>query len=149
LFFGMFSIAALSSAISLLEVVVSFAVDEYGLQRPVATALIGGGIFILGVPVALVSDGGNPIVIDLYDILAAEILLITGGILVMVLMAWFNPNLAVTELSKGIGRLGILGSLWIWLVRIPVIVVLLISLGLALVGYYEFLVDEFIPFVRG
>ncbi len=148
LFFGMFSIAALSSAISLLEVVVSFAVDEYGLQRPVATALIGGGIFALGVPVALVSDGGNPIVIDLYDILAAEILLVTGGILVMVLMAWFNPKLAVDELSKGIGPLGILGSLWIWLVRVPVIVVLLISLGLALIGYYEFLADEFIPFVR-
>jgi len=149
LFFGMFSIAALSSAISLLEVVVSYVVDEYGMNRPVATSVIGGGIFLLGVPVALVSDGGNPIVIDLYDILAAEILLVTGGILVMVLVAWFHADKALDELSKGIGSVGILGSVWIWLVRVPVILVLLISLALAFLGYYEFLSDEFIPFVRG
>lgn len=147
LFFGMFSIAALSSAISLMEVVVSYAVDERGISRPTATGIVGGGMFALGVPVALFSDDGNPIMVDLYDILAAEILLVTGGILVMGLIAWVYADQARDELTKGIGTLGVSGTLWIWLVRIPVLLVLLVSLGLAILGYAEFLTGDFAEFI--
>jgi len=149
LFFGMFSIAALSSAISLIEVVVSYAIDERGIDRPTATAIVGGGVFLLGVPVALLSADGDPIMVDLYDIFAAEILLVTGGILLMGLIAWGNAGLAIGELGKGIGELGVSGTVWIWLVRIPVIAVLLVSLALAVLGYAEFLTGPFAEFVSG
>ena len=148
LFFGMFSIAAISSAISLLEVVVSYLIDEYGAERRTATAASGGGVFLLGTPVALLSNEvGEPIMVDLYDILAAEILLVTGGILVMTLVAWLYADEAIEELSKGIGELGAAGKAWIWTVRVPVIVVLLVSLVLAIQGYYDFLTGPFADFL--
>ncbi len=147
LFFGMFSIAALSSAISLLEVVVSFVIDEYNATRSRAAVVVGGGMFVLGIPVALLSYGGDPIMVDLYDILAAEILLVTGGILLMILVAWIGAEGAVAELERGIGDLGAWGSLWIWIVRVPVLLVLLVSLVLAIDGYLAFLTGDFTEFL--
>ena len=148
LFFGMFAVAALSSAISLLEVVVSNVIDEYGIDRSTAATAIGGGIFLLGVPVALFADANNePIMVDLYDILAAEILLVTGGILLMILVGWIYAEQALDELRKGIGDLGALGEVWIWMVRVPVIVVLIVSLYLAVTGYWAFLTTDFADFL--
>ena len=148
LFFGMFSIAALSSAISLLEVVVSNVIDEYRIERSIAATAIGGGIFLLGVPVALFANADNePIMVDLYDTLAAEILLVTGGILLMILVSWLYADQAVDELRRGIGDLGSLGVLWIWMVRIPVILVLVVSLFLAIDSYWDFLTGPFAEFL--
>ncbi|WP_254863270.1 sodium-dependent transporter [Halovivax gelatinilyticus] len=147
-FFAMFAIAALSSAISLMEVVVSFVIDEYGATRARAATIIGGGMFLLGVPVALFSHEDEPIMVDLYDIFAAEILLVTGGILLMILVAWIGADRAVAELERGIGDLGAWARVWIWVVRVPVILVLLISLALALTGYYDFLTGDFAEFLE-
>ena len=142
-FFGVLSIAALSSAISLMEVVVSYAIDEHGIDRRTATFAIGGGIFLLGLPVALI----DLVFVDLYDILAAEILLVTGGTLLMILVGWIVSDQAIDELGKGIGDLGSLGTVWIWLVRVPVVLVLLVSLYLAITGYVEFLQTDFADFL--
>ena len=142
IFFGIVAIAALSSGISLMEVVVSYAIDEYGIDRKVATFGIGIGIFLLGIPVTL-----DLVMVDLYDILAAEILLVTGGILMMILVGWIVSEQAIEELSKGVSDLGWLGSAWIWLVRVPVIIVLLVSLYLAVTGYIEFLQTDFADFL--
>ena len=85
--------------------------------------------------------------VDLYDMLAAQILLVLGGILLMVVITWFHADEAVEELGKGIGDLGVAGSLWIWMVRIPVVVVLLVSLYLGVTGYLEFLQGPFSEFL--
>ncbi len=143
-FFFAFSLGALTSAISLTEVVVSYAIDEHGLERTRATLAIGGGMFLLGAPVTI-----DLVMVDLYDILAAEILLVTGSVLMMILVSWIDPGKALDELSKGIGDLGTLGDAWIWLVRVPVLLVLLVSLGLAVVGYVEFLTGPFAEFLGG
>ncbi|MBS3761461.1 sodium-dependent transporter [Halodesulfurarchaeum sp.] len=142
LFFLTVAIAALSSAISLIEVVVSYAIDEYGMDRMRATGIIGVAIFLLGVPVTV-----NTIFVDLYDIFAAQILLVLGGILLMIAITWLHADKAVGELEKGIGDLGSIGSLWIWIVRVPVVLVLLVSLYLGITGYIDFLQGPFAEYL--
>lgn len=57
LFFSLFSIAAITSTISLLEVPVAYFVDERSWSRKKAAALVGLFIFFLGIPSALSSGG--------------------------------------------------------------------------------------------
>jgi NSS family neurotransmitter:Na+ symporter len=57
LFFSLFSIAALTSTISLLEVPVAYFVDERSWSRKKAAILVGLFIFSLGIPSALSSGG--------------------------------------------------------------------------------------------
>ncbi|WP_181686128.1 sodium-dependent transporter [Halorhabdus salina] len=142
LFFGTVAMAALSSAISLIEVVVSYAIDEFGFDRFTATATIGGLIFLLGAPVTI-----DTVMVDLYDILAAKILLLTGGILLVTLVVWVHADEAIGELSKGIGRFGSLGSIWLWTVRVPVLIVLIVSLILGIQEYATFLTGDFAEFL--
>ncbi len=141
-FFLTVLIAALSSAISLIEVVVSYMIDEYGMDRAKATIGIGVAIFVLGAPVAL-----ETIFLSLYDYLAAQILLVLGGILLMIAITWLHADKAVGELQKGIGELGSIGSLWIWIVRVPVVLVLLVSLYLGVTGYLDFLTGPFAEYL--
>ncbi|MDQ2049912.1 sodium-dependent transporter [Natronolimnohabitans sp. A-GB9] len=137
-FFATVAIAALSSAISLMEVVVSYAIDELGIDRVTATLGIGGAIFLLGIPSAY-----DLVLLDLFDLFADQILLVLGGLLLVILVSWSLANLAIDELQRGIGDLGPLGSAWIWAVRVPVVVVLLVALALGILDYYEFLTGPF------
>ncbi|AGB16460.1 SNF family Na+-dependent transporter [Halovivax ruber XH-70] len=146
-FFGMFAIAALSSAISIMEVVVSFGIDEFGAVRRRTAAVTGVAMFLLGTPVALLSSQRQPIFVTLYDTLAAQILLVSGGIVLMILVAWIGADRAMAELRRGIHSPGILPRVWIWLVRIPVIVVLLVTLALAVGDYWSFLTGDFADFL--
>ncbi len=57
LFFCLFSIAALTSTISLLEVPVAYFIDERKFSRKKAAGLVGLFIFFLGIPSALSSGG--------------------------------------------------------------------------------------------
>jgi NSS family neurotransmitter:Na+ symporter len=57
LFFILFSIAALTSTISLLEVPVAYFVDERSWSRKKAAILVGLFVFCLGIPSALSSGG--------------------------------------------------------------------------------------------
>ena len=131
-FFLVLSLAALSSAISLLEVVVSFAIDEWGVDRRVAAIGLGVLIVVIGIPTGLDIE-----VLALYDELAANVLLLLGGIIIVVLVAWAQPDRSIEELNKGIGDLGRWGTVWLWLLRVPVLLVLVIALGLAVVGFIE------------
>ncbi|ELY62090.1 sodium:neurotransmitter symporter [Natronolimnohabitans innermongolicus JCM 12255] len=137
-FFGTVAIAALSSAISLLEVVTSYAIDEIGIDRWKAAVGMGGAIYLLGVPATW-----DIIFIDLLDYFADSILLVLGALLLAILVGWVAPQVAVDELEKGIGDLGGLGQAWIWAIRVPIIIVLIVSLYLGLVEYAEFLSGDF------
>ncbi len=138
LFFGTVAIAALSSAISLLEVVTAYLIDEKGVERWKASLGMGGVIYLLGVPVTF-----DLIFLDLLDLFADGILLVFGALVLMILVGWIAPQFAVEELSKGIGDLGSLGQAWIWAVRVPIIIVLLVSLSLGVMDYVEFLTTDF------
>ena len=144
LFFGTVSLAALSSAISLLEVAVSHLIDERGASRKRATLVVGAAAYVVGLPVTY-----DIVFVNLYDILAAQILLVAGSVLLMVLVAWLNPKEALGELENGVGQLGTLGDAWIWLVRVPVLVVLMVTLYLGVTDYVGFLRTDFAEFLFG
>ncbi len=143
-FFATVAVAALSSAISLTEVVVAYAIDEHGVSRFHATVIVCSALFVLGLAPAY-----DIVLLELYDGLADGVLLILGGLLVTAYVAWGWSDEAIEELGQGIGRLGSLGTYWIWLARIPVLVVLFVSLIFGIVGYAEFVDETFIPWLRG
>lgn len=137
-FFGTVAIAALSSAMSIMEVVVSYLIDQHGIGRVPATAAVGAVVFAFGVPTAL-----DLVLLDLYDLLANSILLVLGALLISIFAGWFIADTALDELGRGVPSLGSLGTAWLWAVRVPVIIVLAVSLYLGIVGYVEFLSTDF------
>ncbi|MFW5917331.1 MAG: sodium-dependent transporter [Halorubrum sp.] len=137
-FFAMVGIAALSSAISILEVLVSYLIDEADVDRVPAAVAIGVAVFLLGVPVTV-----DLIFLDLYDKLADGILLVLGSLLLALFVGWVIPDVAREELGKGIGAIGGLGDAWVWIVRIPIVIVVVVSLYLGIVDYAGFLSGDF------
>ncbi len=83
LFFTLLTFAALTSAISLLEVVVAFFVDELGWNRKIVTPAVGFLIFLLGVPSAI-SDN----FFDFVDWLSTNIFLPVGGFFIAIFTAF-------------------------------------------------------------
>lgn len=125
LFFILVLFAALSSSISLLEVCVSYAVDEYGLNRKAATWLLGIATFAVGVPSALsfgvLSDvkilfGMN--YFDLFDFMTSNVMLPLGGLLLCIFVGWvWGTDKAVDEATNG-GILSFgLAPFWSFLVK--------------------------------
>jgi NSS family neurotransmitter:Na+ symporter len=82
--FVLLSFAALTSSISLLEVVCAYFVDEQGWPRKKASWRLGAVIFILGIPSAL-----GERFLGLMDALATNYLLPTGALLIAVFTGWF------------------------------------------------------------
>ncbi len=110
LFFVLLAVAALTSAISLMEVVVAYLVDERNIARPKAAIGAGAAIFLLGIPSSLslgiwsdftIAGKG---VFDVMDYLASNILLPTGGIFISLFVGWVVfPKIMDAE-NGGIGH---------------------------------------------
>ena len=126
-FFAVVLIAALSSAISLLEVVVAWAIDNYDVSRPQVATLLGGIIFLLGVPSAL-----DTAWLGWFDTLAYKFLLPVGVLGILVFVAWVYGAPALEELMKGSGLGDGVGLTWLWLARTFVIVAVVATLALGL-----------------
>ncbi len=111
-FFILLSIAALTSTISLLEVIIAYFVDEKKWKRHKAVLIFGGITFLLGVPSALsynlMSDfkifGLN--FFEFVDYLSSNIMLPLGGFLIAVFIVyrWGFEN-ALKELRAGAEKL--------------------------------------------
>ena len=94
-FFVLVAFAAITSAISLLEVVVSFFIDELNWSRKKADFIMGAVIFILGIPSALswstlkgFTIFGNRDFFDSLDFLATNYMLPIGGFFIVVFAGW-------------------------------------------------------------
>lgn len=92
LFFICLIIAALTSTISLLEVVVAYFVDELGWNRHKAAAVIATACFVLAVPSAL-SQGGSAWFteigwLDIQNIIWGNYALSIGAIFICVFAGW-------------------------------------------------------------
>ncbi|QSG02184.1 sodium-dependent transporter [Natranaeroarchaeum sulfidigenes] len=124
LFFGVVAIGALSSAISILEVLVSYLIDSYGVERKKATYGMAGLIFLLGVPSAMDLE-----TLDLIDGITGGFMLPLGVFLLVIFVGWVFPH-SDDELSKGLksGAEGRLPQLWLWYVRTVVLFVVAIVL---------------------
>lgn len=125
LFFFLVLFAALSSSISLLEVCVSYVVDEWKMKRKTAVFVIGFAMFCIGI-IASLSFGqlshikiiGDRNFFDSLDFVASNILLPLGGLLLCIVVGWvWGTDKAVKEASNN-GQLEFkLAGSWSFLVK--------------------------------
>ncbi len=94
IFFVLLAIAALTSTISLLEVVVAYLSEELHIKRQWATVLACVATMLIGslASLSLMSDtplviGGKP-VFDWMDFVSSNILLPLGGVLIVLFVGW-------------------------------------------------------------
>jgi neurotransmitter:Na+ symporter, NSS family len=131
LFYLLIGFAALTSTISLLEVVASFAIDELAWTRKRATLTMGAIITVFGVLNAM-SLGGNATltginligkestagVFGTMDYLASNWFLPVGGFLIAIFAGWFlSPRQTSAELEIGHGAPLASFKLWHFLIR--------------------------------
>ena len=132
LFFGLALIAAITSAVSLLEVPVACLIERLGWSRPRAVWVSTAVIFIAGLPAATSMD-----VLGWMDAVFGGLLLILGGLLLALLLGWvvperFRQDLAESGTSPLIRRLLLVVLRW---VSPPVVAIgLVISLADLLKG---------------
>ncbi len=109
LFFVLLAVAALTSAISLIEVVVAYLVDERGISRPRAAAGAGFVIFLLGIPSSLSLGVWSDFTIagkgifDIMDYLASNLMLPAGGIFISLFAGWVAFPKIMDGAEGGIG----------------------------------------------
>ncbi len=117
LFFVALVVGALTSAISLLEVVVASTVEGLGWPRRRAALVLGAVIAVLGIPAAL-----SLAVLGFMDQLAGNVLLVFGGLMLAIFVGWVmrDPMAEVRRGADGVTWFG----LWRWLLRFPVPLVL-------------------------
>jgi NSS family neurotransmitter:Na+ symporter len=125
-FFLALYIAAITSAISLLEVVVSGAIDAWGWTRHRAALTAGALVALAGVPSASSLDW-----LGFLDKTVGEFFLVVGGMLIALLTGWILSEKADGELAEGFPHDGMRHT-WIWLLRVVV------PLILAVVAYFTF-----------
>lgn len=121
LFFLLLFIAALTSAISLLEVVAAYVIDK-GWARPKAAVIMGLLIFALGVPSAMSLTGAPKIAgkdfLDAMDFLSSNVLLPLGGVFIALFVGWFWTADARREVTnEGTHSFGMMEP-WIWVCRV-------------------------------
>lgn len=143
MFFILLSIAALTSTISILEMMVSTLMDEFNMKRHTSVILLSLTIFILGIPSALsfgelshLTFGGFTL-FDIMDYLSANILLPLGGLFVALFVGWYlNKKDVMGELFHGFRSKESnvrIANIWYFLVKfiapILIILVFLSSIG--------------------
>ncbi|HOM95504.1 MAG: sodium-dependent transporter [Candidatus Methanofastidiosa archaeon] len=137
LFFLLLFIAALTSAIGLLEVSVAYVKDERKWSRKKAALVLGTMAFILGIPSAL-SNGAISLnlfemsFLDAMDYLSSNILLPLGGIFVTLFVGWIIKDTALKEINiEGKFKLE---KHWIWICRTiaPISIFLIFLAGIGI-----------------
>ncbi len=131
-FFALVTFAALTSAISLLEVVVSYFTEEFGISQKKGTLVFASLIWALGILCGLsfnvLSDVFN--FFDLFDKATTHILMPLGGLLTALFFGWVVSRKTIEE---AIGQGGILSKGLIWVTRViaPLGVAIVMAFGIA------------------
>lgn len=124
IFFIALAVAALTSSVSLLEVVVAYLIDQKGMERKPAVYLTSVIMIVTGIlsSLSLGIMSGVKIfgvgVFDLFDILTDKIFLAIGGMLLAIFVGWFVKKEDLKdELTNG-GKLSFaLFDIWYMLVK--------------------------------
>jgi neurotransmitter:Na+ symporter, NSS family len=119
-FFVLLFVAALASAISMLELVVALMIRRWRLRRGPATAIAASTCFIVGIttvlsfnvwsgwhPLSAVAVFENATVFELLDYLTSNILLPLGGLAIALFAGWAIPDRMLIQelgLSPAAGR---------------------------------------------
>ncbi|WP_435118673.1 sodium-dependent transporter [Halolamina sp. C58] len=131
LFFFVVLIAALSSAISLLEVVTSYCVDKYDWDRKATAFGFGGALFLLGTLAAW-----DTAWLGWFDTLAYSVLLPASVLLGVIFVGWVYGPEAVDEIKQGSSADASVARLWIWWLRTVVFVGVFVTLYLGVTSIY-------------
>ncbi len=156
MFFALFLMAALTSSISLLEVVAAYFIDERGWSRGRSVWIVGGAIFVMGIPAALAAgpwaswsvagmlgatEGQGALGsvhifqlnwFDLISHVVSDYMLPIGGFFVCLLVGWFWDRAAVeTEVRIGAPAFKAM-NLWVNLLRWvgPLVIGQVLALGI-------------------
>lgn len=146
-FFILVSIAALSSAISIAEPAVAWAVEK-GVSRLVSTTVIFGVAWFIGLGSVLsFNEWGEyklfgKTFFDSLDFLTSNIMLPLGGMLIAIFVGWFMSSDMIREELKM--KNDMLFSVWRFVLRFisPVAIALIFINGLGLL-------DPLIAFIKG
>lgn len=136
LFYTCLIVAALTSAVSLLEVVSAYFAEELKVSRRAASWGAAVAMFITGIPCAL-SFGllgdfklFDRNVFDLFDYISSNILLPVGGILVAVLAGWAAWPKVAQQFGATAGR----QPGWLPMARAVIAVVAPLTVGVVLIN---------------
>ena len=140
-FFLLVAFAAITSAISLLEVVVSYFIDELNWSRKKADYVMGTVIFLIGVPSALswstlkeFTIFGRRDVFDSLDFLATNYMLPIGGLFIAIFAGWILTHGQKEAEIKRIENTFHFYDIWHFLVKyiapLAVLIILLQKTGL-------------------
>lgn len=141
LFFILLSVAALTSVISLLEVVVAYITEEFKLKRVPVTISVVIAVLLLSVLSSLSFGSWKEVKVlgmtffELFDNVTSKVLMPLGGLLISLFAGWVMPaNLLKQEISNE-GALKLrLFTVYLFLIRyiapLGIIAVLLNQLGL-------------------
>jgi NSS family neurotransmitter:Na+ symporter len=135
LFFLLLSIAALTSTVSLLEVVVSYFVDEKSWSRKRAVAIVGFFTFLIGLPAALsagavdrltdmswlVGEGGflgQTDFLSIMDAIWGNVSLAFGALLISIFVGWvWGTKQAAMEIREGSELSPALQRVWSFFIK--------------------------------
>lgn len=136
-FFALLFIAALTSAISLLEVTVTYCIDEVNWSRQKAAIVMGTAIAILGIPSALSVGGHIPQIagkdfLDAADFITNNVVMPLGGLMIALFVGWFWTKGAKDEVTNN-GEMNFpLYGAWLFVCRFvaPVCIAIIFITGL-------------------
>ncbi|MFB6094726.1 MAG: sodium-dependent transporter [Halanaeroarchaeum sp.] len=132
IFFVVLLFAALSSAISLLEVPVAYVAERHDYQRSHAAIGTGLVIFIVGLIPAF---GLN--YLTLYNDVVFKFLLPAAVLLLAIFVGWIADIDAMDELEKGTRFGETFTTAWVWWVRTVVPIAVLVTLYLGIKALYS------------
>ena len=129
LFFLLLAFAAVTSIIAIIEPIVAYAEDKWGMRRRNGCMLFGLLAWAIGLatvfsfniwshlrPLGAVKAFANINIYGLIDYFTANLLMPLGGILIALFVGWrINPVVLADELSFG-GA--ILFRAWLWMIRV-------------------------------
>ncbi|WP_203362534.1 sodium-dependent transporter [Bacillus sp. REN10] len=133
LFLALFLFATLTSAFSMLEIIVASIAKGDSTKRKSLSWIVGLMIFLVGIPSAL-SFGVlseitifNKSIFDAADFLVSNILMPLGAFLIAIFIPLkMDKQLLIDELSKGAGNVKGWFALWLLLLRfvVPIIIII-------------------------
>ena len=141
IFFILLAVAALTSSISLLEVVVAYFSEELRMSRLKATIIGAVSIFVLGIfcslSLGIMSDfhifGKN--FFDLLDFTSSNLLLPLGGFCIVMFVGWYMTKKDIEDELTNSGKLrAIYFPVYLFLIRFvaPIAIAIVFIYGLGI-----------------
>lgn len=126
-FFLLLAFAAITSIIAIIEPIVAYSEDRWGMRRLHSCLLFGTGAWLLGLatvfsfnlwqdfkPLASIEQFADVTVFGLIDYVTANVMMPIGGILIAVFVGWRMSRVTLDD-ELGIG--GLLFRGWLFLIR--------------------------------